>query len=165
MRANTARLQASAGRTYRDDGMIVWNLVLAVHILAMALWTGGMAYALLVLRPSLAVLAAPDQLLLHGQAFARFFRLVWVAMPLVLLSGWGMVFGVYGGFAHLPWPVNVMQALGLVMAVVFLALVFGPWRRFRAQPSVEAAASIRRLIHANLGLGAIIIVVASFAQW
>ena len=145
--------------------MIVWNLVLAVHILAMALWTGGMAYALLVLRPSLAVLTPADRLLLHGQAFRRFFGLVWVAMPLVVLTGWGMVFGVYGGFAHLPWAVNVMQVLGLVMAVVFLAMVFGPWRRFKAQPSVEAAAAIRRLIHANLGLGALVIVVATFAQW
>ena len=145
--------------------MVVWDLVLAVHILAMALWTGGMAYALLVLRPSLAVLAGPDRLLLHGQAFRRFFRLVWVAMPLVLVSGWAMVFGVYGGFAHLPWAVNVMQVLGIVMAAVFVALVFGPWRRFQATPSVDAAGSIRRLIHANLGLGVIVIVVACFAHW
>ncbi len=145
--------------------MILWSLVLGVHLLAMTLWTGGMAYALVVLRPSLAVLAPADRMALHGEAFRRFFRLVWFAMPLVLLTGWGMVFGVYGGFANLPWPVNVMQLLGLAMAAVFLALVFGPYRRFRAQPSVEAAASIRKLIHVNLGLGAVVIVVASFAQW
>ncbi len=145
--------------------MVVWDLVLAVHILAMALWTGGMAYALVVLRPSLPVLAGPDRLLLLGQTFRRFFQLVWVAMPLVLVSGWAMVFGVYGGFAHLPWPVNVMQVLGIVMAAVFVALVFGPWRRFRAAPNADAAASIRRLIHANLGLGVIVIVVACFAHW
>ena len=72
---------------------------------------------------------------------------------------------MYGGFAHLPWPVNVMQVLGIVMAVVFVAMVFGPWRRFQAAPSVEAAASMRRLIHANLGLGTIVIVVACFAHW
>ncbi len=145
--------------------MAVWDLVLAVHILAMTLWTGGMAYALLVLRPSLEVLAGPDRLLLHGQAFRRFFRLVWVAMPLVLLSGWTMVFGVYGGFARLPWPVNVMQVLGIVMAAVFVALVLGPWRRFQGAPSAAAAASIRRLIHVNFGLGVIVIVVACFAHW
>ena len=146
--------------------MIVWNLVLAVHILAMTAWVGGMAYALLVLRPSLAVLATPsDRMTLHGETFRRFFRIVWIAMPLVLLSGWGMVFGVYGGFANLPWPVNVMQALGLVMAVIFLVIVFGPYRRFRAQPGADPAASIRKLIHANLGLGAVVIIVACFAQW
>ncbi len=145
--------------------MVLWSLVLGVHLLAMTLWTGGMAYALVVLRPSLAVLPAAEGMALHGEAFRRFFRLVSIAMPLVLLTGWAMVFGVYGGFANLPWPVNVMQLLGLVMAAVFLLMVFGPYRRFRAQPSAEAAVSIRKLIHVNLGLGAVVIVVASFAQW
>ena len=145
--------------------MILWSLVLGVHLLAMTLWTGGMAYALVVLRPSLAVLAPAERMALHGETLRRFFRLVYVAMPLVLLTGWAMVFGVYGGFANLPWPVNVMQLLGLAMAAVFVALALGPYRRFRAQPSDAAAASIRRLIHVNLGLGGVVIVVASFAQW
>ncbi len=145
--------------------MTIWNLVLAVHIVAMAAWTGGMAYALLVLRPSLAVLPPPDGLALLGQAFKRFFLITWHAMPLVLITGWAMVFGVYGGFATIPWPVNVMQTLGLVMAVVFLVLFFGPWKRFRAQPSAGAAGSIRRLMTLNLVLGTIVIVVASFAHW
>ena len=145
--------------------MTVWSLVLAVHILAMAAWTGGMAYALLVLRPSLSVLSPADRLALHGQTFKRFFLIVWHAMPLVLITGWAMVFGVYGGFATLPVAVNIMQALGLVMAVVFVVLFFGPWKRFRAQPSAEAAGSIRRLIVANLVLGVLVIVSASFAHW
>ena len=147
------------------DAMTVWSLVLAVHILAMAAWTGGMAYALLVLRPSLAVLSPPDRLALHGQAFKRFFLIVWHAMPLVLITGWAMVFGVYGGFATLPLAVNIMQTLGLVMAVLFLVLFFGPWKRFRAQPGAEAASSIRRLITVNLALGVVVIISASFAHW
>ena len=145
--------------------MTIWSLVLAVHVLAMAAWVGGMAYALLVLRPSLSVLSPPDQLALHGQAFRRFFLIVWHAMPLVLITGWAMVFGVYGGFATLPVSVNVMQGLGLVMAVVFVVLFFGPWKRFRTQPSADAAASIRRLITVNLVLGVIVIVAASFSRW
>jgi uncharacterized membrane protein len=32
------------------------NLLLAVHLLGAAIWVGGMAFALLVLRPSLTVL-------------------------------------------------------------------------------------------------------------
>ncbi|WP_158747323.1 CopD family protein [Acidisphaera sp. L21] len=145
--------------------MTIWSLVLALHILAMAIWTGGMAYALMVLRPSLGVLAPPDRLVLLGQTFRRFFLIVWHAMPLVLITGWAMVFGVYGGFAALPVAVNVMQTLGLVMAILFLVVFFGPWRRFRAQPSAEAAGSIRSLITANLALAAATIVVAAFARW
>jgi len=144
--------------------MIVWNLVLAVHLLAMAAWVGGMAYALLVLRPSLRVMDPAARLALHGQTFRRFFLVIWHAMPLALLTGWAMVFGVYGGFAHLDWTINVMQVLGLIMAGVFVALFFGPWRRFGAAGGSEAAVAsagvIRQMITVNLVLGALTIVVA-----
>jgi uncharacterized membrane protein len=145
--------------------MTLWGLVLAVHLLAMATWVGGMAYALLVLRPSLMVLDPAARLQLHGQAFRRFFLIVWHAMPLMLLTGWAMVFGVYGGFASLPWSINVMQLLGLVMAVVFIVLFFGPWKRFRAAPGPDATDSIRRLIQLNLALGAVTVVIASLGHF
>lgn len=135
--------------------MIGWNLVLAVHVLATAAWVGGMAYALLVLQPSLAVLDPAARMALLGQTGPRFFLIVWHAMPLSLLTGWAMVLGVYGGFAHIHWTINAMQAGGLVMAAVFLALFFGPWKRVRAGggPAVAAMASVRRLTAVNLVLG------------
>ncbi len=145
--------------------MTLWGLVLAVHILAMALWTGGMAYTLLVLRPNLTALPAGDGMTLHGQTLRRFFLLVWHAMPLVLITGWAMVFGVYGGFANLNWAVNGMQALGIVMAAVFLTLFFGPWRQFRRRPTLASAASIRRLLLLNLALAVVVTVLGSLAQW
>ncbi len=145
--------------------MTIWGLVLAVHLLAMAAWVGGMAYALLVLRPSLAVLDPAARLALHGQTFRRFFRVVWHAMPLMLLTGWAMVLGIYGGFAALPWTVNVMQLLGLVMAIVFLVLFFGPWRRFRLAPHPETTDSIRRLIRLNLALGAATVIIAALGHF
>ena len=147
------------------DCVTVWGLVLSVHILAMAAWTGGMAYALLVVRPSLGALPASEQLAVHGLTLKRFFLVVWHAMPLVLITGWAMVFGVYGGFAGLNWAVNGMQALGLVMAVVFLVMFFGPWRRFRTAPSADGLAAVRRLVSVNLGLALVVTVLASLAQW
>ncbi len=145
--------------------MVVWSLVLALHLLAIATWVGGMAFALLVLRPSLAVLDPTARLALHGQVFRRFFLIVWHAMPIALLTGWAMVAGVYGGFANLYWTVNVMQLLGLVMAVVFVVLFFGAWKRFRAAPSAESVGAIRRLVTVNLVLGAVTIVIASLSHF
>jgi uncharacterized membrane protein len=149
--------------------MILWNFVLAVHLLAMAAWVGGMAYVLMVLRPSVAVLEPAARRSLHGQTGRRFFLVVWHAMPLSLLTGWAMVLGVYGGFATLPWNVNVMQLLGLIMAVVFLVLFFGPWKRFRAALGADAAiaavVAMRRLITINLALGALTVLVAALGHW
>ena len=142
-----------------------WDWVLAVHILCIVVWVGGMFFAVVVLRPSVAALEPAQRIALHNRVFRRFFLVIWHAMPIALLAGYAMIVGVWHGFAHLPWNVNVMQALGLVMAGIFLVVVFGPYRRFRAAISsaraAEAAERIRRLILINLVLGVATIVIAT----
>jgi uncharacterized membrane protein len=138
----------------------------AVHVLCAVLWVGGMFFAYGVLRPSLSVLEPPQRLALHAQVFRRFFLVVWHAMPLIILSGFVMLFGYYGGMAGAGWPVHAMMGLGLVMAAIFIAIVFGPYRRFRRATDravmVPALDSIRRLIGINLVLGLVTVVIAVF---
>ncbi|HEY2133137.1 MAG TPA: CopD family protein [Acetobacteraceae bacterium] len=148
------------------------NLLLAVHLLGAAIWVGGMAFALLVLRPSLTVLEGPQRLALLAQVFRRFFLVVWHAMPLILLTGYAMLFGYFGGFAGVAWPVHVMHLFGLIMLAVFVALFFGPWSSMRAAMRTgdharagAALGRIRRLITVNLVLGLLTVVVASFSQF
>jgi uncharacterized membrane protein len=145
---------------------MIGGLLLAVHLLGVVIWVGGMVFSLLVLRPSLAVLEPAQRIALHGQVFHRFFRLVWHAMPLVLLTGYGMVFAVYGGFAGAFWTIHVMHLLGLVMAAVFVLIFFGPWKVMRAADALPAKAAamdrIRKLIQVNMVLGLVIILVAAW---
>lgn len=150
--------------------MIVLGVLLALHLLGAVVWVGGMAFALLVLRPGLAVLEPAQRLALHGQVFRKFFLYVWHAMPILLATGYAMLFGVLGGFAAVNWAVHVMHLLGLIMAAVFLAIYFGPWRAMRAATAAgdnaaagEAVGRIRRLTTANLVLGVATVVVAAFA--
>jgi uncharacterized membrane protein len=151
--------------------MIIGKLLLALHLLGAVAWVGGMLFALVVLRPSLRVLEPPQRLALHAQVFRRFFLVVWHAMPVQLVTGFLMVFAVYGGFALVPWPVNVMLLTGLLMSAVFLLIVFSPWRAMRSALAAgdNAAAGacvdrIRRLVQVNLALGLLTVVVAAFAR-
>ena len=146
--------------------LLVPNLLLALHLLAASAWVGGMAYALLVLRPALSVLDPAPRLQVHMLTLKRFFLIVWHAMPIMLLTGWGMIGAAGWGMAHLPWYVNVMQALALVMAGVFLWAFFGPFRRLRRaiRPGPELLDRIRLLITVNLVLGVAVIVVASLGH-
>lgn len=139
------------------------GVLLALHLLGVVAWVGGMAFALMVLRPSLAVLEPPQRLALHGEVFRRFFRLIWHAMPLVLLTGYAMLFGVLGGFAHVNWTVHVMHLLGLLMTAVFVYVFFVPWRAMRAAPSPAAVDRIRVLVQVNLLLGTLTLIVAALA--
>lgn len=147
-------------------------LLHVAHLLAAMLWVGGMAFAIWVLRPSLGVLEPPARLALHAQVFRRFFLLVWHAMPIALATGWAMLFGWYGGFAGVRWPVHLMNLTGVVMGLVFLAIWFGPYAAFRAAlaagegaAAAAAAERIRRLVTVNLGLGLLTSAVAGLGRW
>ena len=144
--------------------MNVWGWVLAVHVLCGVIWVGGMFFAYVVLRPSLSVLEPIQRIALHTQIFRRFFLIVWHVMPLILLSGFAALFGLFGGPATAPWNISVMMLLGLIMSAVFLLIVFGPYARFRRTTDrttiVASMDRIRKLITVNLVLGIVTVVVA-----
>jgi hypothetical protein len=82
-------------------------------------------------------------------------------MPLIVLSGFAMIFVVFGGMAGVRWNVHVMLLLGLVMSGIFMALFFGPYRTFRAAPGPVPLDTIRKLIGLNLLLGLITSAIAA----
>ncbi|MBL7235365.1 CopD family protein [Novacetimonas hansenii] len=144
---------------------ILWSLVLAVHLLGMAAWVGGMIYAVFVLRPSLGLLDAIPRVSVHLQTLNRFFRIVWHVMPMVLVTGWLMILHE-GGFAAIAWQINLMQLLGLMMALIFARIYFGPYQKARRamRPQPAMFDSIRSQILINIGLGVLTIITASLAH-
>ncbi len=141
----------------------LWGVVLAVHLMSMAAWVGGMTYALVVVRKALAVLDPAPRMQVHLITLKRFFLVVWHAVVLSILTGYAMIVFAYGGFAHLHWSINVMNLLGLAMTGVFLFLFFGPYRKLRRaiRPTPELLGRVRTLVTVNLALGLAVIVVAS----
>ncbi|HQT67485.1 MAG: hypothetical protein B7Z78_03810 [Rhodospirillales bacterium 20-60-12] len=148
------------------------TLALILHLLGLIIWVGGMAFSIIVLRPSITALAPADQLALHDRLFRKFFRLLWHIIPTTLLSGWAMIFLAYGGFAALPWSVNAMQTIALVMTGIFLLIYFGPFNLFKtaytandAATAADQAQRIRRLITANLALGLLATILGAIGHY
>jgi uncharacterized membrane protein len=143
--------------------MTVYACVKALHLLCAVLWVGGMFFAYVVLRPSMAAIEAPQRMLLHTRVFKSFFLVIWHAMPLILLTG-GAMLALQWDMATAPWQIQAMMGLGLLMAAIFLALFFGPYRQFRRTIDRTRMASsldtIRKLIGVNLVLGLITVIVA-----
>jgi uncharacterized membrane protein len=144
--------------------MTVYAGLKALHLLCAVLWVGGMFFAYVVLRPSMAAIEAPQRMLLHTRVFKKFFLIIWHAMPLIIITGFTMLFIFDNGMAGAPWQIHAMLALGLLMAAVFLAIFFGPYRQFRRTTDRNRMAasldSIRKMIGVNLALGVITVVVA-----
>ncbi|HVZ07053.1 CopD family protein [Rhodopila sp.] len=146
---------------------ILFAVLKVLHLLFAVLWVGGMFFAYVVLRPSMTAIDPPQRMLLHTRVFRRFFLVVWHAMPAMLITGFGMLYliGGSGGMASLPWTLHAMAGLGILMSAVFLAIVFGPYRRFRRTTDRARMAasldSIRKLIAVNLLLGLITVIVGA----
>jgi uncharacterized membrane protein len=150
---------------------MIANLAYALHVLFAVLWVGGMAFAILALRPALAALEPTQRVALMGGVHRRFFLIVWHAMPIVLLSGYWLLFGHYGGFRGAGWHVHLMHLTGLLMAAIYVAIFTGPWKQMRAALAagdVKAAAAandrVRQMVMLNLGLGLLTVGVAAWGR-
>ncbi len=138
------------------------------HILAAVIWVGGMFFAYVVLRPALGFLEPTGRLAVWRGVFAGFFPVIWAVVIVLLLSGYGMVFAVWGGFARAGLHVHIMQATGIVMMLAFAHLFFASWKRFRraldAGDMAIAATQltqIRGIIVFNLVLGLVTVVIGA----
>jgi len=79
---------------------------------------------------------------------------------------------MFGGPATTPIYVHIMAVIGIVMMLLYLHLLFAPWRRFRAALDSgslpEAAKSlnqIRMIVAINLLLGAVTVVVGGTGRF
>ena len=146
---------------------LAYALLLCLHLLAAALWVGGMAVMLGAVRPAaVAVLEPPQRLALMAAALGRFFKAVAAAIAVLLLSGAAMIVQA-GGMGQVPWRVHAMLAIGLLMMALFGHLRFSPYPRLlravAARDGAAAAASlagIRKLVTVNLALGVLVFGVA-----
>ena len=151
---------------------MIASLLLMLHALAAVVWVGGMFFARLVLGPAAASLEPAPRLTLWSHVLGRFFPWVFAAIILLLLTGYALVFGFFGGFRGVGLHVHLMQGIGIVMMLLFLHLYFAPWRRFRAAVARQDWAEggrqlgqVRTIVTINLVLGALVVAIASSGRY
>lgn len=135
----------------------------ALHVLAVVLWVGGMAFAHFFLRPSLALLDPPQRVRLMHAVLGRFFQAVLWAVVLIFVSGFGIAgLAARQAGAGFAWPLDwqVMAVVGVFMIALFGHIRFVLYRRL--DRAVQAGdwpaggavlADIRRWVGVNLALG------------
>ena len=152
--------------------MLSTMLALTLHVLSAVVWVGGMFAAYVCLRPAAGVLEPPQRLRLWRNFFAKFFPWVWVAVLLLLASGYWMLVNTFGGFAGAPIYIQLMQGLGWLMIALFVWLFHGPWlalkRAVDAQDwpaAVPQLGRIRQIIMLNLPLGLIVVIIGGTGRY
>jgi len=152
--------------------MLQTTLALTFHMLSAVIWVGGMFAAYVCLRPAARALEAPQRQLLWRRFFALFFPWVWASVLLLLLSGYYMLLTTFGGFAGAPLYVNLMQAIGWLMILLYAWLFHGPWLKFKRAVDAQDWPSggvqlerIRKIISINLPLGLIVVVIGGTGRF
>ncbi len=144
-------------------------VTIALHLLAVVIWVGGMFFAHQVLRPSaVEVLEPPLRLTLWVQVFQRFFLWVWLSIFIILITGYWMLFQHFGGFAGASLYINLMHVGGLLMMLLFFHVFFSPFRRLKRAVIIKDFTEagrrlnqIRQLVGINIVLGILVIIIAS----
>jgi uncharacterized membrane protein len=147
-------------------------IAVILHALSAVVWVGGMFFAHQALRPAAVVLEPGPRLLLWARVLERFFTWVIVAIVLLLLTGFAMVFAVFGGFGDVGLYVQLMMGIGIFMMLLFFHLYFAPWRRFQAAVGRQDWAEggrqlgqIRTIVTVNLVLGLIVVAIGSSGRY
>jgi uncharacterized membrane protein len=157
---------------HESHSPMIFSLLKLLHVLAVILWVGGMAFAHFFLRPSVQTLEAPVRLRLLHAVMKRFFSTVLLASLVVLVTGLWMIGRmaketVQAGLAfNMPLDWTIMATLGIVMIAIFGHIRFALFKRLtRAVEASDwpaggaAMASIRTWVFVNLCIGIVIICV------
>jgi len=79
---------------------------------------------------------------------------------------------VFGGMAGAGWHIHAMQALGIVMILLFFHVYFAPFRRLKQavvgqdpQEGGRQVGQIRRLVGINLTLGLIVVAIGAGGRY
>ena len=146
---------------------------LTLHLLSAVIWVGGMFFAYMVLRPVAGQqLEPPQRLTLWVGIFKKFFPLVWLSVVLLPLTGYNLIFSVWGGFAAVPLYIHIMNGLGIVMILIYMHVFFAPYKRLVQAVSSEdwptggkKLNQIRILIAVNLTIGLTVIIIAALGRY
>ncbi len=150
-----------------------FSITITIHILATIIWVGGMFFAHLMLRPSaIEVLQPPLRLALWVSVFRRFFFWVWISSITLPISGYWMIFDVFGGMTNTGAYIHIMNLTWLIMFTIYSYIYFKPFHALQLAVANKDYPlggihinNIRNLVTINLFLGLFTVIAASGGKY
>jgi uncharacterized membrane protein len=145
---------------------------LSLHLLCAVIWVGGLIFSLAFMRPALAGVDAMTQARVWAIVLKPYFLVVWICIPLILASGFYMVFAIMGGLRDAGAHVDFMIGTGVLMMLMFMHMYFAPFKRLKravAGNNLPLAQRSLGLIRMMMGistlLGISIVLIASGGRY
>jgi len=147
------------------------SVAIALHVIAAAVWVGGMFFMLVVFRPAAQTLEPAPRLAIMATTLRKFFPWVWMAIVILLATGYWLV-GAFGGFGSVPTYIHIMHLLGWIMIALFAFMYFKPNKAFRAASDAgdsalvaQSLTKIRTIVTINFVLGIAVMAIATGGRY
>lgn len=131
--------------------------MLWLHYLATVMWIGGMAFNILVLRPSMIVLEQSQRPVLGNKVLKRFIVFAWLSITVLILTGVSIATSPYG---------TALLGKHLVTSVMVLIVA---WISFvissRLAPFAPKPETIVLLVKTNLSLGILVLLLTALLRY
>lgn len=148
------------------------SLAITLHVLSVIIWIGGTFFFYYFMRPVLKDLDPSIKIQLMCKLYSRFFAVTWVAIFIILFSGFWIVFNEFEGFQNAHLHIHVMLTLGTFMILLFCFLYVVPFKHLKedfVKNDIQAASrdieTIRKLLLTILILGFITTIVGTAGRY
>ncbi|MFA4957193.1 MAG: CopD family protein [Candidatus Methanoperedens sp.] len=142
---------------------IIYIITLWLHYLATVMWIGGMAFNLLVLRPSMIVIDQNQRPVLGTKVLKRFIIFAWLSIAVLILTG------IPIGLSHAAFENIFSTTYGIVLLskhfVTLIMILIVTWVSFVLSKKLASFApkpnTILILVKTNLSLGILVLLLTA----
>jgi len=145
---------------------IIIIFMLWLHYLATVIWIGGMAFNILVLRPSMIVLDQNQRPILGTKVLKRFIIFAWLSITVMILTGIPMA------FSRVAFEDIFSTTYGIVLLskhfVTLIMILIITWVSFvlstKLAPFAPKPNTILILVKTNLSLGVLVLLLTAILR-
>ncbi len=145
---------------------IIYIIMLWLHYLATIVWIGGMAFNLLVLRPSMTVIDQNQRPILGTTVLKRFIIFAWLSIMVLVLTGISIAPSRIA-FENIFSTAYGIVLLGKHFATLIMVLIVS-WVSFilsaKLAPFAPKPDTILTLVKTNLSLGILVLLLTAILR-
>ncbi|VVB95363.1 Copper resistance protein D [uncultured archaeon] len=142
---------------------IINIITLWLHYLATVMWIGGMAFNILVLRPSMMILDQNQHPILGNKVLKRFIIFAWLSIAVLVLTGISITYNRIAFEDILSTTYGIVLLSKHIVTLIMVLIV--AWVSFvlseKLSPFAPKPETILLLVKTNLSLGVLILLLTS----
>lgn len=134
-------------------------IVLWLHYLATVMWIGGMAFNLLVLRPSMVAIDQNQRPVLGARVLKCFIIFAWLSIAILILTGISIEDFLNTGYGIVLLSKHAVTLM-MVLIVAWISFVLSA----RLAPFAPKPETILFLVKTNLSLGVLVLLLTAILK-